>query len=617
MPRTTLPITPLKLFGGSDPDPPFQLNHAHVRAPIEPTGDHVGMRGGAGAPKTRTLYNHYAGSHTVNVGDDGLVPLGEFLNAALYLLDLHPASKWIIVFDQYNNLERSNDKRSMTFVRSFEASRSDFAKMYETYLQARISNEGEDWIIVVQYKHVRDGEMYPPLIFNTQLVMSDSRGTLPAQNTRPLNIASASHLPATSTPTAPPRHPAILTGPPLLKDYIYGYRGRTKVAGLDSKSFAEAAVGILALDYDLDDWFIHVDIWGPGGLKSLTMSKRTLDDKYKDHILSVRNADGTYPMFVRDTRDTLLNPSPVSNGQMQPDTHQRDVVRLTDQNGRTAYWRIPDPTVRFGINQIQDDFFMAMQVLFSPGKLRPRENVIIGGVDLGPGGLELTQELWNQLVRDYSSPEAVEYTVTVEDKSLNRMTSGTLAPVRMAGATKFGYYTEGDFDSLAEEINKLLADALKLGGARKKPAELGIWYTPEDREDGVRPQVLQFTPPTQLAQRLKKWFESQNGRKTNCLWFRPIWTEFEVIDLDNAANKSIWKPAASQSGETLEAFRLFLNEVFPLERAIGFQVSIAESGQRFVVDTTTTQEQWRRNVFDNFLGPKLHLKLDNNLVYSQ
>ncbi|KAI9052063.1 hypothetical protein LZ554_004316 [Drepanopeziza brunnea f. sp. 'monogermtubi'] len=755
-PQTTLPVppAPLNLFGARILNPPAHHHHGQALAPLQPTGQPVGLRGGAGNSTTRTIYNHFGGSYTVNVDDDTeLVSPEDFLRASLYLLDLHKNSSWIIVFDQYNNSERYKEEPIKKFVRSFEVSKIDFAQKYEAYLRARISNKLEDWIIVVQYKHIRDREKRATPTFQPPRgITRNSTGQLPAHETRPLNAPSATHLPPSpqnspslksetrfifrhddghqvtqsaqvtdsaqdfarkslnllemthndwkffidfygfnddvrrpgnpilpyhstivvtsatmnalwlstiqtrlfgsldlrskwrvviraeeedidptfnpsdvesdsSTTSSSPSVAASGTGQtepsipkqgPLLKNHIYGYRGTTPIAKLDEKSFAEAALAILALDHH-SNWNFYMDIIENGASKTVAVSKASWSRIFKDHVQKFgKQADGGIQIFVRDV--TAL---PQSEGQMQPAADLDNLVRLTDGTGRTAYWAIPNSGVRFGVNQLQDDFFSAMQVFFNPGNRRPSQHVVVGGADLGPGGMELTQQLWTQLARDAQDPsKLMQYAVTLEDKSLDRMTSGELLPVRLAGATSYGYYTEGNYDTLAAELNNLLDAALALGGGVRKPAGLVLWYTPEDREDGLHPLVLRSQPEKTLAERLKSWVEAQNGRKTNCVWFRPVWEEFEIVDVIEPSKSSVWKPAMSNGGASLSAFRAELSALLPGSNTDGFQIALAESSQRFVVDINTTEDQWRRNLFDYLLGPRLHVRLTNDIVYN-
>ncbi|PBP27596.1 hypothetical protein BUE80_DR001478 [Diplocarpon rosae] len=406
-----------------------------------------------------------------------------------------------------------------------------------------------------------------------------------------------------SSPNAPPAQAPqrSLWDPPLLKDHIYAYGGTFPVENLTSAAFISACLALLGL-YEGDEWQFFVETYDHRGRQSdwarWTKTGRNAE-RFKNEILPRRNSDdGTWPVFVRRT-----NVGP-SAGALQPPADQTDVCRLKMSDGRTAYWKLPSPASRnYGINQVQNDFFSAMRAFFPRGKTRTEERITIHGFDLGIGGMAITQDLWDRVVGDVQGGTAARgYNVDGVRARDDSITAPTQF-FRMPGTVRHGQYVVGDYEDFAA---KILVHSKSILGSIPVPKSFRMWYTAEDREDGVDSRDFDYLPSDQLAIDLAEWFATKRGQTTSCVWLRPIWEEFRLLD-PFRKRITIWR------GETAASFEQELVKATPgcsLSDAKFVQLAVASSNQHFAHHpNTATEDNWRMHIFDQLFGNTIAFRI--------
>lgn len=123
------------------------------------------------------VYTDYGGRvkvGTILEGGHHVVQPAIFRAAALRLLGLEETDDWIYAVDQYRNQELNKKDRDKPFLRTFNDTKDTFNLVYNSYLEARVSNTLHDWVMVVRFEDLPD---QAPRSF--RLPSRDSRGSPP------------------------------------------------------------------------------------------------------------------------------------------------------------------------------------------------------------------------------------------------------------------------------------------------------------------------------------------------------------------------------------------------------------------------------------------------------
>ncbi|KAK2623737.1 hypothetical protein QTJ16_006918 [Diplocarpon rosae] len=392
-------------------------------------------------PRAEAPIYHLNSSLGRRVKDDAR----DFLTQALSLLGLDASDDdWEFYVGVYAD-ETKEDAEARSFRSEFRVNKDTAADIYSSRIRDFLFDRFQDYHVTVRTASGRGLRRFDSK--KTDFGVPPPPGATQAQ--------------------APRRS---LWDPPLLKDHIYAYGGTCPVENLTSGAFISASLALLGL-YEGDDWQFFVETYDHGGRQSewarWTKTGRNAE-RFKQEILPRRNSgDGAWPVFVRRT-----NVGP-SAGALQPPGDQTDVCRLRMSDGRTAYWKLPSPASRnYGINQVQNDFFSAMRVFFPRGKTRPEERISIHGFDLGIGGMEITQSLWDRVVGDVQrGTTARGYRV---DK-ISARNNSIVAPTqffRVPGTVRHGQYVVGDYADLAA---KILVHSTSILELKNLDPAWGIW----------------------------------------------------------------------------------------------------------------------------------------------
>ncbi|KAI6714117.1 hypothetical protein JHW43_003338 [Diplocarpon mali] len=507
------------------------------------------------------------------VQDDGR----DFFTQALSLLGLHASNAWEFYVGFYAD-ETREDAETRYLQHEVLVNKENAAGIYDSRIRDLLFDRFHDYHVTVRAASGRGLRRF------------DSKGAN-------FNVPPSAGPPQARIPER------FLWDPPLLKDHIYAYGGTFPVANLTSAAFISASLALLGL-CEGDEWQFFVETYDRRGRPSeWALWTKTVHnvERFKNEILPCRNSDdATWPVFVRRS-----NAGP-SAGSLQPPVDQLDVCRLKMSDGRTAYWKLPSPASRnYGINQVQNDFFSAMRVFFPRGRTRPEERIMVDGFDLGIGGMEITRALWDRVARDVQRGTAAREYRVEGVAARNDSTMARTQLFRMPGTVTYGEYAVGNYEDFAA---KIMAHSKSVLGSVPVPKSFRMWYTAEDREDGINSRDFDYLPLDRLATDLGKWVATKSDRPTNCVWLRPIWGEFRLFD--TASNRmSVWK------GETAASLEQALVKTSPgssIFDAKFVNLAVASSNQQFAHHpSTATEENWRMHVFDQLLGNTIAFRIQD------
>ncbi|KAL2061168.1 hypothetical protein VTL71DRAFT_7441 [Oculimacula yallundae] len=550
----------------------------------------------------------------------------EFKNAALKLLGIKVTShNWEFDVDFYRNRTGSLDKHSRA--RDFAHTRRNFkpatlGALFERDVKPRLFDS--DWTLVVRHPYEDDAPSFNPSHARPLFSLPPTPAKTPA-----VTFAQGSHAaqPKKTESVRPSGPPVLSTGP----SYIYGYGGRIKVDKTVA-SFQAGALALLGL-VKVGGWTFTVDLHHTTPPTSIALSAGTIAARFP----KIKNVPGhpahPWPVFVRKS-------SKVSTKDLTPPANLNNYVTL---NGPivASYWKLPTSLKdKYGMNQIQDSFFSAMLVHYPLGTLRPAQNVQIT-TDLGYGGMEITEEFWEDIVREAESSSAHVVVKTGIPQASTEI--GEEMGIRIAGSHKYRTFKRGDFEELAQGIRELSQSevfdrATNLTSTR--PLRFTAWLSAEERENGVSHytdhRAFYYNDdegmPNQngrgLVDALRHWFafDHDHGKKrTNCIWFRPSWSKFTVVDNSPTDHGGMQIERANQTwaamfDATLESFRTTLGLLWDdndREFTDNFEIHIPQGNQRFVINNQTTEDQWRKHVFDCFHDDTLIVQKSDGVNYER
>jgi hypothetical protein len=390
---------------------------------------------------------------------------------------------------------------------------------------------------------------------------------------------------------------------------IYGYSGRLihRFGGkndiLDKSRFQKIALRLAGYHDDQVDWDFCVDIPAYAGKPARTeeVKASSYDAVYGELIEPYLTSESSWKLFVR--RRSLDRE--LSDGELKLSAAEHNIVQLHRKNVGTAYFKVPqsisNDQVSYGINQIQKVFFPALRLLF---RERPLCRITIDGISLGYGGFEITKPLWEHIRGDWK-----------EDKRVFEVGEGSehseMGYVRLIGSPDMMEYESKEFKRIESEIRN-----------RIEPIAPGyrIWESPESREREGRSIHIDLEGTQRaVVHDLENFFDKPGF--VSIAPFRPEWKTFEIEETvrSGTPRSKGWKPRHGEG--TLEGFRDILRQLIEDSSIDHFKVILQEArnpsndGRMFSIDGSTTEDEWRVNVFDWLRTSKLRVTPGRSLSF--
>ncbi|CZT44414.1 uncharacterized protein RSE6_04577 [Rhynchosporium secalis] len=564
---------------------------------------------------TAPLYRHGRGVYVNPTASD-------FKKQALALLGSQSPEKYDFIVDLYHNQpdRKRGPSRFLDFSNNLRFTPESLPRRFSKNIQPLLFRGEADWALVVRLASEEELEVFDPSSIVLSTVPSAPVGTPPATK------YTSSAQPRNTTTTIPPANPDF--GPD--EYYIYGYAGQVKV-DRTLESFQAGALALLGLT-NSSDWTFTVDLHNSRPVKSINVSADTIAAQFQ-MIKDVPSNHGKYyvpgypplpwPVFVRkSTRVSTQNLTPPRSGQ--------NYVKLGGPV-ITSYWKLPTPVDgRYGINQIQDSFYSAMLVHYPLGTLRPAQDINLM-TGLGFGGIELNEEFWTSIVKSVqAAPGGV---IGISDVPEGSKSLEKEIGVRIAGSPRYQTFERKDFESLARAIRQLSEVEVShkpQNLTSTAPTSFKAWFQPEDRENASNGCEFYYddydnttASGKNLTESLRNWFRmEEEGKYTNCIWFRPEWKKFTIIDNTPTDDGGMQIERANEEwdvvshSKTLESFRAMLGILWDDDTpglTENFEIHVPQGDQRFVIDDQTTEDQWRKHVFDYFHDNTLIVQPNNGI----
>jgi hypothetical protein len=494
-----------------------------------------------------------------------------FLKEALKQLNLDRRSYTGFSIDFYSNqLDRVNEGPTKTFHHTIDLPSHGLKDYYNKYLASYIFSPSQDWLAVI--RHTNSDPDYEP---------------------------------------APSFTPGAITGSSKGKGYLYGYAGKLLMEKT-FKSFADTALDLLDISPN-SIWRFTVDIFEPGTqnlLESHEVTKINLYLQFTDSILPHMEKEKDWAVFVRHT-------SREQPESLEPDEKITSIIRLNLKERGTAYWKVSnDKKNRAGANQAQDSFFRAMKVLHPVRQGRVQASVSVGGRYIGFAGMEVIDELWSKVQHDLrKATESLQYEVTHQ---ISPDKSGTFT-ICLVGCEYEGLAQKTpyvDWVQVQKEIFNMSINYLDNDSKFLKKISFRLWKTAADREHNGPSVVIPYEP-TKVAIDMLKAFLGPEPVVEKCIWFRPEYLHFTIGDASHRKNGIVTWDAGSDP--SLASFRNVLKGLFNDNRAEStdfFVLTVPKvaGGQKFTIDSDTTEEQWRKHVFDYLRSNSLMVNRDGNIT---
>ncbi|KAK0104302.1 hypothetical protein ONS96_005391 [Cadophora gregata f. sp. sojae] len=538
-----------------------------------------------------------------------------FGTRALRLLGIDPNTDWEFAVDLYSNQVDlvGGPSRALDYSHTVQIARDSLDKIFEEDIKPRLFRGEADWNVVVRHSD----EDPVPTLTRFDVLPFKASPTLPPPNSRPTFIPTPVHgiqvLKPNSDIYSAPSSPIISTGPA----YIYGYGGKIKVEK-NAQSFQAGARVLLGIPRGGSGWSFTVDLHHTTPPTVIEVSLETVTKQFEMHIKNVPGIpEYTWPVFVRkcnqiSTKD-LSPPKSVSNYV---------VLRGID---RESYWKLPTPRDGlYGMNQIQEGFLSAMMIHYPLGVTRPAEDIMLLNTHLGFGGVEVTEEFYNAVKKQIDSYSADGLAVCDGLSGPGSAASTPEVGIRLAGTERYGTVKRGDFAGLARAIRELSRTVLLDHDDPDQPAlslpdQFRVWISATWREENHGSRLFDYAHSGDLAGALGSWARSEDmTNSTSCIWFRPEWKHFTVtelaisdpagMDLDDQDGLIFEWDATNDA--TLESFRTaFASLSYDGDVAFtdNFELIIAKRNQRFVVNSYTTEEEWRKHIFDYLHSHELQI----------
>jgi len=148
----------------------------------------------------------------------------------------------------------------------------------------------------------------------------------------------------------------------------------------------------------------------------------------------------------------------------------------------------------------------------------------------------------------------------------------------------------------------------------QKGDEIRVWKNAEYREEN-KPSVVVQHDAGDAGQFLKTYMEEETAEAdANCVYYRHELEKFTIIDRGNQQNSIKWDHKSSFS---LGSFRQALKKLFDKSRGLRTTFAIFESGtiRKYVVNKETTEEEWRKHIYDWFHHSELQVMRSVGIDY--
>ena len=416
-------------------------------------------------------------------------------------------------------------------------------------------------------------------------------------------------------------HVAIDTTPPEVKGFIYSYSAKRRALNTFD-SFSRATYRLLRKARPEDranDFKFFIDIHGQGVINTIQVTRDTFIEVFRIKVLPLIPLTGTWPFFVR------LDETP--SVTLEPLNTMTDIIKLhySDRVGLavTAYWKIPRnllsaPQRDYGHNQYQNGFHRAMEIIFPPDEIRPRGRVHIEDKCLGPGGMDFAHRML-EIIRSsmIGCTETQEFTVKVFTLSEGGDYDDMSDTIRLVGTQHLAGYRRPDYGRAYDEI----LDLTRAFTARNNPpvAAFRIWASQELRECNGPSVTVAYKPKAAAVEALRTFITTQRV-DTQCVAFRPEYVKFTITnsDVDPGLGSVDWDAGANNN--SFASFKARVDELFrTVQKDTNapdmFYVTSLMGSLKHVVTNQTTEEEWRRDVFDWLHSKTIHVRRASGLEY--
>ncbi|KAH7400196.1 hypothetical protein BKA64DRAFT_707882 [Cadophora sp. MPI-SDFR-AT-0126] len=543
-----------------------------------------------------------------------------FRNRALRLLGIDPHSDWEFAVDLYSNqLDRVDGaSRALDFSHTIQITKASLEKKFEEDVRPRLFRGEADWNIVV-----RPSNENPVASFTAFNVLPfKPPPTFPSPTMRPPFRTTPDQVMQGSEPTRDTNSTTASSTISTSPAYIYGYGGKVKVEK-NAESFQAGARVLLGLHGGYKGWSFTVDLHHKSPPTVIKVSEATCSEQFEEQIKNIPGtAEYPWPVFVRKC-------DKISSKDLTPPKSISNYVVLRGKD-RESYWKLPTPRdSRYGMNQIQDDFFSAMLVHYPVDVPRPAQDVTLLNTPLGFGGMEVTEQFYNAVNKKIDNYNADGFAVC-ESLPPPGLALAEDVGIRLPGTERYSTFQRGDFCGLARAIRELSRTVLLDHDDSDKPAlslpdQFRVWISAADREGDGKSRLFDYAHSGDIPGALESWIQSEDiTESVRCIWFRPEWKHFTVteqittdtadMDMDDNQGQTFQWDATEDA--TLQSFRTAFSTLSEHGDDLfteNFEIIVAKRNQRFVVNSSTTEDEWRKHIFDYFHNNELRVILNDGI----
>lgn len=400
---------------------------------------------------------------------------------------------------------------------------------------------------------------------------------------------------------------------------IYSYFGRRQIYPRYF-AFKDAVTKLLNID-PTSNWSFIVDVH----LQDRILAPIHFDRAhYRNDFLSLRDqyllgaASANAKVFVRH----VSGYAPSQLNIVEPARNDLQIVKLTSQHDNVeTYWKIPQNTkLDYCINLLQPAFVRAFLAIFGPD--RPYQNVRLvnsqGGGNIqraiGFGGMEVTRETWQWLVQqigEQNPPGNGSPTSCNLDLILNALPHNINATEALTLHLIGDDYNQDMVFRRNEylQIYAYILERLRIrhkqdpGSAFPDGSSIAMWFSAVEREENYPPVIMEVHRQDDGAEQARKLTEAFTSRAQtfNNIWFRPEYQVFTIHDHLEPARVWQWNTSDEQHNTSLANFRDNIKEMYddwdPTLDG-NFVLVQTRANRMFAIDRRTTEDYWRRYVFD-------------------
>ncbi|KAL3425556.1 hypothetical protein PVAG01_02347 [Phlyctema vagabunda] len=306
----------------------------------------------------------------------------------------------------------------------------------------------------------------------------------------------------------------------------------------------------------------------------------------------------------------------------------QDVVVLAYENVR-SYWKFASNFQNeVAINQVQATYLRAVQRLAAHGG-----NFSFGNYNLGFESLEITQDLWNKVIKDVVDKAAlVTYDLKISPAADIKLENFTHPNgLRLIGSSLFEspstkkQYILSSFklwetSSYADAYQGIIETIAALPGSEDYAAKnVRIWSSRESRErDDNSSLVISLEPgdKTDALRQLSSWAPRSKLYPTGAsipTWeFRLEFSQYNISD-PLRVRSTIWKPGQRP---TYSSFRSAVAKIpVNFDEETTFFVRFAHDRNIFGCPPVLSERDWRLFTFDTFKTNEIFIEFDAGEEY--